>query len=207
VSHAISPATIVWVWLILFYLAFRRPRPVLRFCCVFVLLAPLPIEFLPGRGGACLYVPFIGWAIFLAVVCVDLAGGVATFLASEPLIGRLGRQGLFALLLIACVSLWGRENLHLKRSFIKPAMAQTGALTWDVIGQLQAMRPRVRSHATVVFLDDPFVDWDMAFIADLWFRDRTVDIKLHRKTPLSSGEIASATHLFDWRDGRLLQLR
>jgi hypothetical protein len=207
VSHAISPGTIMWVWLILFYLAFRRPRPVLRFCWIFLLISPLPIEFLPGRGGACLYVPFIGWAIFLAVVCADLAGGVSTFLASEPVFGRLGRQTLFALLLIACVSLWGRENVHLKRSFIKPAMAQTGALTWDVIGQFQAMRPRVRSHATVVFLDDPFVDWDMAFIADLWFRDRTVDIKLHRKTPLSPSEIGSATHLFDWRDGRLLQLR
>src|SRR4051812_11225827 len=43
-------------------LAFRRPRPVLRFCWAFLLIAPLPIEFLQGRGSASLYIPFIGWA-------------------------------------------------------------------------------------------------------------------------------------------------
>ena len=149
----------------------------------------------------------MGWAIFLAVLCVDLAGAVSTFLEGEPVLGRLGRQVLLAMVLIACVTLWGRENDSLKRSFVKPAMSQTGALTWDVIGQFRALHPRIRPHSMVVFLNDPFVDWDMAFIADLWFRDRTVDIKLHRKTPLTAEEIASAAYLFDWQDGRLVQLR
>lgn len=206
-GYSVSPATVAWVWAFLSYLAFRRPRPVLRFCWIFLLIAPLPIEFLPGRGAACLYLPFIGWAIFLAVVCVDMAGAVSCFLASEPVVGRLGRQRLFALLLAASVTLWGRENAWLKRSFIKPAMAQTGALTWDVIGQFRALEPRVGPNSRVVFLSDPFVDWDMAFIADLWFRDRSVAIVLHRKTPLTPEEIAGAGHVFDWRDGRLIQLR
>jgi hypothetical protein len=206
-GHAIPVETVAWIWVILFYLAFRRPRPVLRFCAIFLLIAPLPIEFLPGRGGACLYIPFVGWAIFVAVVCVDVAGAVAEFLAAEPLIGRLGRRPLCALFLAGCVTLWGRENDWLKRSFIKPAMAQTGALTWDVIEQFRAMRPRVQPNSRIVFLDDPFVDWDMAFIADLWFRDRSLAIVLHRKTPLPPGEIAAAAHVFDWRDGKLVQLR
>ena len=206
-GYAVSGETIVWVWVALFYLAFRRPRPVLRFCAVFVAVAPLPIEFLPGRGGACLYVPFIGWAILLAVLCVDLAGAVSSFLAAEPIVGRLGRQALFVLLLVGCVTLWGRENDWLKRSFIRPAMAQTGALTWAVIGQFRELRPRVRPNSRVVFLDDPFVDWDMAFIADLWFRDRSLAIVLYRKTPLTAEEIADAGHVFDWRDGRLIQVR
>jgi hypothetical protein len=206
-GYSVSMTTIAWVWVVLFWLAFRRPRPVLRFCWIFLLIAPLPIEFLPGRGGACLYVPFIGWAIFLAVMCVDVANGVASFLAAEPVFGRLGRQRLFALLVAGCVTLWGRENDWLKRSFIRPAMAQTGALTGDVIGQFRALQPRVRPNSRVVFLNDPFVDWDMAFIADLWFRDRSLAIVLHRKTPLPPEEIAVAGHVFDWRDGKLVQLR
>jgi hypothetical protein len=206
-GYAVSLNTVAWVWGILTYLAFRRPRPVLRFCWLFLLLSPLPIEFLPGRGAACLYVPFVGLAIFLAVVCVDLAEAAASFLAMEPVFGRVGRQRLFVLLVAGCVTLWGRENDWLKRSFIKPAMAQTGALTWDVIGQFRALRPQVRPNSRVVFLNDPFVDWDMAFIADLWFRDRSLAIVLHRKTPITEEEIAAAGHLFDWRDGRLIQLR
>ena len=206
-GHAVSPTTVAWVWGILFYLAFRRPRPVLQFCWFFLLIAPLPIEFLPGRGAACLYVPFVGWAIFLATVSVDVAEAVSSFLASEPVFRRLGRQTLFALLLACGVTLWGRENDWLKRSFIRPAMAQTGALTWEVIGQFRALGPQVRPNSRVVFLNDPFVDWDMAFIADLWFRDRSLALVLHRKTPITPEETARAGHVFDWRDGRLIQLR
>ena len=76
-----------------------------------------------------------------------------------------------------------------------------------MIGQFRELRPRVRPNSRVVFLDDPFVDWDMAFIADLWFRDRSLAIVLYRKTPLTAEEIADAGHVFDWRDGRLIQVR
>jgi hypothetical protein len=199
--------TVAWIWVALFYLAFRRRRPVLQFCWLFLAIAPLPIEFLPGRGGACLYLPFVGCAIFASVVAVDLAEAAARFLASEPLIARLGYQRLFAVLLVACVVVWGRENRDLKRSFVRASMDQTGVLSADVIRQMEALAPRTPPHSTVVFLDDPFVDWDMAFIAELWFRDRTVQVRLHRKTPLSDEEIAHADRVFDFHDGRLVAVR
>jgi hypothetical protein len=202
-----SEASVGWIWAVLFYLAFRRPRPVLQFCLVFLAIAPLPIEFLPGRGAACLYIPFVGFAIFAAVVSVDAAHAAAAFLAAEPVIGRLGRQRLFAVLLAGCVTLWGRENRDLKRSFVRPSMEQTGALTAEMIRQMQSLGPAVPPHGTVVFLDDPFVDWDMAFIAELCFRDRTVQVKLHRKTPLAGDELARAARVLDYRDGRLVIVR
>jgi hypothetical protein len=203
----LTPETVAWIWVALLYLAFRRRRPVLQFCWIFLAIAPLPIEFLPGRGGACLYLPFVGCAIFASVIAVDLAEAAAHVLASEPLIARLGYQRLFAVLLVACVVVWGHENRELKRSFVRPAMDQTGVLTADVIRQIEALAPRARPHSTVVFLNDPFVDWDMAFIAELWFRDRTVQVRLHRKTPLSDDEIARADRVFDFHDGRLVVVR
>ena len=69
------------------------------------------------------------------------------------------------------------------------------------------MRPQVKPHDRVVFLNDPFEDWDMAFIAALWFRDPTVDIVLQRKTPIPPDEIAHANRLFDFRGGKLVQLK
>ena len=203
----LGPETVAWIWVALFYLAFRRRRPVLQFCWIFLAIAPLPIEFLPGRGGACLYLPFVGCAIFAAVVAVDLAEAAARFLSAEPLVARLGYQRLFAVLLVACVVVWGRENRDFKQSFVRPAMDQTGVLTADVIRQIETLAPRAQPHSTVVFLDDPFVDWDMAFIAELWFRDRTVEVRLHRKTPLTADEIARADRVFDFRDGRLVAVR
>ena len=52
-----------------------------------------------------------------------------------------------------------------------------------MIQQFRALHPHVRPHSHVVFLNDPFSEWDMLFIADLWFRDRTVKFTssgLHR---------------------------
>ena len=47
----------------------------------------------------------------------------------------------------------------------------------------------------------------MAFIAELWFRDRQGRVFLNRKTPLTAGEIAKADAVFDWREGRLIRVR
>jgi hypothetical protein len=206
-ANALTIAAVAWIWAVLFYIAFRRPRPVLQFCWIFFLVTPLPIEFLPGRGGACLYIPFVGFAIFLAVFCVDVAKAAAEFLAAERVFARVGRQTLFAVLIAGCVTLWGRENRELRQAFVSRSMTSLGTLTADVIAQMEALAPRAQPHSTVVFLNDPFVDWDMAFIAELWFRDRTVEIRLHRKTPLSEEELARAGRLFDFRDGKLVAVR
>jgi len=60
----------------------------------------------------------------------------------------------------------------------------------------------------VVFLDDPWPDvFDMSFIAELWFRDRTTRVFLNRKTLLPPEQIASADAVFTWRDGKLIRVR
>jgi hypothetical protein len=194
-------------WLSVVYLAWRRRRPELRFCSLMLAIAPLPIEFIPARAGACLCVPFIAWAIFGATVFVDVAKAAARFLSGDPVFRVLGRRGAFTLVIFVAVVLLIRRNEHLHRSYVGPAMAQTGVLTAQVLDQFRALNPHVRPHSSVVFLNDPFQDWDMAFIAELWFRDRTVDIKLQRKTPLPPDQLARADYLFDYRDGRLIQLR
>jgi hypothetical protein len=47
----------------------------------------------------------------------------------------------------------------------------------------------------------------MAFIAELCFRQPDVYIKLRRKTPVGSEELAKADHLFGWEGGRVTQVR
>lgn len=199
-------AGVLALWVVILYLAWRRPRPELRFSSVFLAITPLPIEFLPGRAGACLYIPFFGWAIFGASIAIDLAEAGAVFLSGDPVFRHLGRRGCLALLLGAAVFFWARRTEDLHRNYVEPAMAQTGVLTAEVIDQFRAVNPRVRPHSSVVFLNDPFQDWDMAFIAELWFRDRTVDIKLQRKTPLPPDALARADYIFDYRDHHLIRI-
>jgi hypothetical protein len=196
---------VVAVWALVAWLAWRRPSPVRRFSWAFLMFTPLPLAVLEGRGSACLYIPLAGWAVFAAVVLTDVAGRAARFLAEEPVFRRAGYAGLFAAILCASFYFWARKNDYLRRQFAWAAMADMGKPTADAIQQLRALNPHVRSGTGVVFLNDPFDGWDMTFIAELWFRDKTLHFHLQSKVPLSPQDMATMT-VFDFQNGRLVQV-
>ena len=198
---------ILLLWAVLAYLAWRRDRPVLRFVWWFMLLTPLPIEFLVGRSQACLYIPLVGWAVFGAVIFLDLAEALAGVLEAEPWGRRLGRGGVVALLVAVAIFFWARQNRQYKRTYAEPVMASLGHESWDVIQQFRAVNPRVRPGSKVAFLDDPFHSWDMLFVAELWFRDRTLDIHVERHGPLTPQELARTDSIFTFDHGKLVQLK
>ncbi len=196
---------VVAVWVALAYLAWRRKRPVLRFCWFFLMLTPLPLAVLEGRGAACLYIPLAGWAVFGAVVLTDVAGAAARFLTDEPIFRWAGYMGLFAAILCVGFFFWAKENRYLKHEFVRAAMADCGRQTADTIQQLRALNPRVKPHSDVAFLNDPFDGWDMTFIAELWFRDRSLRFHLQNKVPLPPEDLAKMT-VFDFQNGRLVEV-
>jgi hypothetical protein len=194
----LTTGTVLAIWLALTLIAWLRKKPVLRFCWIWLLVTPLPIEFLFQRVGACLMIPYCALAIFSAVVFVDAARALATMARWRPLVAPLCLMGLF---------FWAMHHAHVKRVAVLPAMNHTGRQSWEVIEQLRALHPRVRPRSTVVFRDDPFQGYDMAFIAALWFRDRSLQIQLDRMTPLSAQELQKANYVFAFEGGRMVQLR
>jgi len=195
------------IWALVTYLAWRRDRPVLRFCWAYMLITPAPIAFLVGRTQGSLYIVLAGWAIFAAVVLVDVAQKAAGFLAQEPVFERLGRTWLFALLIGGSVLLWGNRMRYLKTALVEPAAAIQGIQTSEVIEQLRQLDARVPPHSQVVFLDDPFEDWDMTFIGTLWFRDRSIQVHTQRLERLPEKDLARMDYVFDFRDGRLVRIK
>jgi hypothetical protein len=200
-------AGVVVIWAVVTYLAWRRRRPVLRFCWAFMLLTPIPIEFLENRTQGALYIPLAGWAIFAAIVFVDLAEAAAGFLANEPLLRRLGRAGVLAFLIAGAILLWARRMNDLKAQLVKPGAAQQGIETSKVIDQLRALHPQVRPRSEIAFLNDPFTAWDIVFIGQLWFHDRTIHVYSQRLEHLSAADLARMDHLFDFQNGKLVQLK
>ncbi len=200
-------AAMTAVWVLVTYLAWRSPRPVLRFCWVFLIVGPLPVEFLEGRGMAVFAVPFLGWAILAGILAHGLMRAIADAIAHDP-----GFRRLHPRLRLACVAAvfllaWGAWNRAIYVRDVRSSMGDTGRPTAAVIRQFELVAPRARPHSTVVFLNDPFDGWDMAFIAELWFRDPTVTVRLQKKTPLPPEELARADALFDWRGGKLVKVR
>lgn len=208
-GHLVSPGWrgVVLLWALVTYLAWRKPRPLLRFTWAYMLITPLPIAFLNDRTQGCLYIPLVGWAIFAAAVFFDVVGAAANFLSREPLLGRLGRGRILALLTAAGVLFWVNHMRVLKVTLVKPAAALQGIVTASVIGQLRALHPRVPPQSQVVFLNDPFSDWDMTFIGTLWFADPSIHVYNQRLEHLSPAELARMDAVFDFRDGRLVQVR
>ena len=200
----IAPLLVLWVCLS--YIALRRRRPVLVFCLLFILITPLPIEFLEGRDGGCLAIPLAGWALFAAEVFVSLAAAISRAVARAPGIPPRGRSQVFGAVILLGVFFWAAENQYL-HSYTVQEVPQIAPATEEVIRQLRQMNPSVRPHSRVLFLRDPFVDWDMVFIGELWFHDRTVEVRSNHKTPMSPEEIAKFDYIFDWVDGRLVRIR
>ena len=75
------------------------------------------------------------------------------------------------------------------------------------LDEFRALNPHVRPGSKVAFLDDPFHSWDMLFLAELWFRDRSVDIHVERHGPLTPEELAKVDYIFTFRNGKLVELK
>ena len=204
---------IVAIWALLLYLALRRDRPVLRFCWWFLLIAPLPVEFLEHRTGANLYVPLAGMAIFGVVIFVDLAGALAAVLAREKTFRRVDRWVLLAVTVAAGAGLWAHRNRYLREWLVKPAMAKTGQAQAEIIGQFRALRPHVAPGSRVAILNDPVEPNDPLngletyFIAELWFRDRSVTVYLQRLNHLPPEELAQVDRVLAFEEGKLVEVK
>lgn len=207
-SERLDWPAVALLWLFVTYFAWRRPRPLLRFCWFYVVVAPLPIQFLVGRDQANLYVTLPGWAIFAATLFTDSLPAIARVLAGEPFFRRLRQDRLRALLAALGILLLAFATASYEKRWITLAIPQLNPLTAQVLAEFRAVAPRVPPASRVVFLDDPWPDgYDMVFIAELWFRDRKTQVALAAKQPLPPALLDQADAVFTWRAGRLVRLR
>ncbi len=69
-------------------------------------------------------------------------------------------------------------------------------LTWSVINQLRDLGIRPAHNTKVIFLRDPFNDFDTLFIARLVWNDPTIEIMLANHMP--SAPTVEELESFDW---------
>lgn len=203
----VSTLGLLFAWTLLTWLAWRFDRPVLRFCWAFLILAPLPIEFLEGRFQAALYIPLAALTVFAATVLVDLADAAARSLARAPVLRRLGRDIPLAALLMAALVPYARANWTIRNTLLHHSMLMQGPLTWKVIQQFRALKPKVPPGSSVVILNDPFRSFDELYIASLCLGDRSIAVHVQSVSPLTPEEIARSPHVLAYQDGELVQLR
>jgi hypothetical protein len=197
-----QPWRIALLAAILVYLAWRGRRKDLLLMSFFIWITPLPVTFVPGRGGALLSIPFVGWAVLLA------AGFLAFCQAAARLPGarRLPAQVAIAVLVaLGIAAFWAKTEAMNRRTL--PGMRAAGELTENVFRQVKQVQPTVKPGAKIYVLKGPFADWDMKFIFELTYHDRSVNVWLADKTPLPPAEVAAMDYIFTWEEGKLIRVK
>jgi hypothetical protein len=153
-----TPAKTIALWLLLGYIAWRRPAPPLRFCQIFVVVSPLPIAFLSARVWSCLYIPLAGWAILFGSLLVS---GARRLRRWQPV-------------LVAAALLAVGYEAVIKTKEFRPAFFDMQRQVDAAIQSFQALGLKLQAKSTMMILDDPLPRYDLAIIARLALRDPTL---------------------------------
>jgi hypothetical protein len=194
--------TILLVAALLLAIAWRTGQKHLFLMFFFVIIAPLPITFLAGRTGPCLYIPLTGWAIFVGSVCVMFTEAVANSHAFKHVPVMVTQA---ALVLCAVAAQW--QLSARTTAGLAPLLKIENQRTADVIRQIRSVQPVVRPGSTIYVMNDPFDGFDTQFLFELTYRDHSVTVWLDRHSHLEPSDIDRKDYVFTFENGRLKRLK
>jgi hypothetical protein len=200
-SQSFTMRGVVALWAVLLAVGlfrFRDPRWIL--VGVWVMVAPLPISFLPDRGGPQLYIVLAGWSLAAALACRVLVRGMAW--ALKPV--GLPRKEYVAAGFVLCAGAYAQETLESDRD-AKSGFQENGKQTLEILEDLKASQLRPRPGSRIVFLTDPFPgSFNMQFLASLLWNDHSLDIALQNQIHFRPETLEHTDYLLDYTDGRFV---
>jgi hypothetical protein len=180
----------------------REWDPRWLFLLTWVLVTPLPIAFLPDRGGGTLYIVSAGWALLGAMT----VRAVMRRVAREPVAG-LSRSAIMAAGLLGCIVAYAHEARRADQNNVSWYLS-IGDETRRAIHEFEALGIRPAARSRVAFLNDPFPDtYHTLFLASLFWKDPSIEINLQQRYRLSDDELAKMDYIFDDVDGRLVVVK
>jgi len=163
-----GPMFLVISGILLLVLVVLKKSPAVRWCCFYILTVTLPISFIRQRGGSALYLPLFGWALLAGIVLVKLVDILSSALR-WPRLKIPAASVRPALLIFLAYGIVSMTLYSWKGKGTGQILSQEP--TWSVMSQLRSFPFRPRPGSSVLFLDDPFTDWRMYFIAQLVWDD------------------------------------
>ena len=87
-TYHITGGMLLAGWAAIFLYAFLRRNRMLQLMAFWMVITPLPLVFIPLRGGACLYILLFGWTMIFATLVSDLIGLLSkTFVLASQRVG------------------------------------------------------------------------------------------------------------------------
>lgn len=184
---------------LLLFAGLKRSR-FIAFCVLFAISSELPIAFI-ARSWSCLYIPLGAWSLLVAATVWNASQFVA-----RAVVPRRAQEAVAVALVLVTVLSYA-AHARREKNFLQPLLLQSQDKTWSAIQEFSKFKYKPPPRASLAFLNDPFDDWDMEFVAELWFRDPTLHQTLLRKTPLPPANVAAMDYIYDYRDGKFIQVK
>jgi hypothetical protein len=195
---------VIVVWTLLLAIAvvrFRDPR--WMFAWIWVMVTPLPIVFLPMRGGPLLYLVLPGWSLAAALLCRGLLSRLVWVWKTLG----IPRQAAMAAGLFACAAVYARET-WIADQYARFGYHENGKFTLGIIDQLKALQIHPKPGSRVLFLTDPFPGfYDMQIIAELLWNDHSLQVSLQQFGHYPAEHVDQMDYLLDYDQGRLRVLK
>ena len=202
IQHGIA----MWALLLLAGLIgmFRSRRdPRWLYAWIWVMVTPLPIAFLPDRGGALLYIACAGWGIAIAM----MFRSIAWLLARHLFLGRRGRFAVMTACLLYCSVQYARATQSVHR-YVVYGYLTIGKETAAAIQRLQELHLQPKPGSKIIFLHDPIPDtFDTTFISSLVWRDHSLKIWQQTESHLPEANVAGMDYIIDYADGSFVVLK
>jgi hypothetical protein len=194
--------SVLAVWAILFTAAWASRSQALKLAWFFLMLAPLPVAFIPPRGAPQYYVAIFGWALYAAAA---FAGAVEYLLKRLPKSLQLDPPESRATVMVAACALMLFPFYRNSGFDSTVSVSLEGEQLRQMNAQMHRLYPQVKPAARMLFLNDPVEDdYRLLMLSRLTYND--VGILVDRgkvmHPPPGPKEIAAADYVFDYHAGR-----
>ncbi len=199
-----TPAGILVFWGLLLLIALAAKSKPLLFAWAFVMIAALPIAFVPPRGASQYYIPTFGCALYAGCALAAIAGWFGKRLPVS-----IPRQAAAAVLLIAIA--WPLYA-HYKKTGMDEvySMSRESPVWMSLAAAMRSLRPNLPHDARVLFLNDPMPPnvEDMTFLVRLNYRDRTLTVDRANRMPHppTTRQMQGYDAVFDYQSGKLTEI-
>ncbi len=144
-----------------------------------IVVTPIPVNFIVYRGFFVMYLPLLGWTLYLATMLVRARDWLRSLVSA----GDPERAGLFVATAFVLFTIQSRDRFW---TFDRVDPAQP--LIRQLKESLVRIRPSMPKNGSVLFLGDPFSGdegWDPVFVVRLLYR--SPDIAVDRVKAMGSG--------------------
>jgi hypothetical protein len=196
-DHFLTIPTLLLLWAAMALAAYGlRSRP-MQFGFWFLMVSLAPVSLIVTRAGASLYLPMIGWALYVAALAIRLRDAILR----KPAWRRAALAAAGVLIVV-----W---HAHQRAPFL-PMLSRQRNQERRVIGQLQERLPHIEAGAFLLFVNDPFPadSWSPLFLTRLAYRDPTIWLdrpSLMGRVP-SGEELTLYDHVFIDENGQLREI-